>query len=103
MRFDSLDQNRRVAAELDAINDRHAKALAVSLAKAAEPLAKQMSAYLQAVGDLIRNGTDTVSSPSGDVVFPLPLDLISRVVRIRVEEEAATAAARPSRGGSAKA
>lgn len=69
VRFDSLDQNRRVAAELDAINDRHAKLLAASLAKTSEPIAKKLSAYLQAAGDLIGNGRDIVGTPSGDVVF----------------------------------
>ena len=69
VRFDSLDQNRRVAADLDAINERQAKALAASLAKTFEPLAKKMLAYLQAARVLILSGTDIVGTPSGDVVF----------------------------------
>jgi len=69
VRFDSLEQNRRVAADLDAMNARHVKTLSASLVKTSEPVAKKMSAYLLAARDLILGGVEIVGTSASDVVF----------------------------------
>lgn len=66
VRFDTLEQNRKVAEQLAELNRNSSVSVAKALAKAAEPMTRRMAEYLMAARDAIRTGPELADKGAPD-------------------------------------
>jgi cytochrome c553 len=69
VRFDTVEQNRRIAQDMEALKDRSQKQYQTALGKRLQPTLSRLADYLLAASEGIRFGPETTPGKSSDVVF----------------------------------